>query len=52
MAIQKVIHQFWIGQKKMPTDWMKTWQDKNPLLKYVLCNEYRIDKFGLKYIYD
>ena len=48
MAIQKVIHQFWIGQKKMPTDWMKTWQDKNPLLKYVLWNEDRIDKFGLK----
>ncbi len=46
--IPRVFHQVWIGDKKMPVEWMQTWQDKNPSFKYVLWREREIEQFGMK----
>ena len=46
--VPKIIHQIWIGPKQMPLEWMQTWKDKNPTLKYELWTEKRIDELGLK----
>lgn len=37
--IPKTIHQIWIGDKKMPKTWMRTWQDKNPDYNYKLWTD-------------
>lgn len=37
--IPKIIHQIWIGDKKMPLSWMATWRQKNPDFKYRLWRE-------------
>ena len=34
--IPKIIHQIWIGPKKMPIKAMKTWQKKNPNFEYII----------------
>lgn len=46
--IPKIIHQIWIGNKKMPVEWMQTWYEKNPSMKQILWNEEKIKEFGLK----
>jgi hypothetical protein len=33
--IPKIIHQIWIGPKKMPEKYMDTWRDKNPEWTYM-----------------
>ena len=48
MAIEKIIHQVWIGSKKMPIEWMNTWKEKNPSFEYVLWDEEKINKLKLK----
>jgi len=47
--IPKIIHQIWMGPKKMPEDWMQTWRDKNPSMKYVLWREIELEKFDFKF---
>lgn len=46
--IPKIIHQIWIGPKKMPAKVMKTWQNKNQNFKYILWNEKTLKNFRLK----
>jgi mannosyltransferase OCH1-like enzyme len=41
--ISKIIHQIWVGGKKMPEVWMKTWAEKNPNFKYKLWRESDLD---------
>ena len=41
--IPKKIHQVWIGPKKMPVEWMRTWKDKNPSFEYILWDTKKID---------
>ena len=48
--IPKIIHQIWIGPKKMPIKAMKTWQKKNPNFEYILWDEKALKDFGLKNI--
>lgn len=40
--ISKIIHQIWIGPKKMPEEWMDTWKIKNPLSQVCFWNERNI----------
>lgn len=37
--IPKIIHQVWIGEKKMPLRWMHTWRDKNPEFEFKIWRE-------------
>lgn len=37
--IPKIIHQVWIGEKKMPLMWMDTWRDKNPEFEFKIWRE-------------
>jgi inositol phosphorylceramide mannosyltransferase catalytic subunit len=46
--IPRVIHQIWIGPKKMPVEWMETWKEKNPSFQYTLWREKDLEQFGLK----
>lgn len=45
--IPKTIHQIWIGPKKLPEEWIRTWKDKNPDIEFVLWDDKKIDEFGL-----
>lgn len=45
--IPALLHQIWIGPKKMPLNWMITWKHKNPDFKYYLWTEKEIDNFKL-----
>jgi mannosyltransferase OCH1-like enzyme len=45
--IPQIIHQIWIGPNVMPVNWMKTWQEKNPNMKYELWDDKRIKEFDL-----
>jgi len=47
--IPKIIHQIWIGPAKMPVEWMSSWREKNPSMKYMLWREKELDKFKLKF---
>lgn len=47
--IPKTIHQIWIGPKSKPEEWMQTWHDKNPSMKYILWTEREIFDFGLRF---
>ena len=42
------LHQIWIGDKQMPSEWMQTWRDKNPSMSYNIWREKDIDSFGLR----
>lgn len=44
--IPKIIHQIWIGPKKMPEQWMNTW--KLDGFEYKLWTEKEIDELNLK----
>lgn len=46
--IPRTIHFIWIGPKQMPKEWMKTWIEKNPGMKFVIWNEQLIYFLGLK----
>lgn len=46
-TIPKIIHQIWIGgntEQEPPTEFMKTWREKNPEWEYILWNEQEIAK--------
>jgi glycosyltransferase involved in cell wall biosynthesis len=45
--IPKIIHQFWVGDKQVPMEWINTWKEKNPNFKHMLWTEKEVDKFGL-----
>ena len=48
--IDKIIHQIWIGPKKKPAKWLKTFQDyvnKNPDWKYYLWDDDKIKSFKM-----
>ncbi len=40
--------QIWLGDKKMPTEWMETWQKMNPDFIYHVFDYDAIKMFGLK----
>lgn len=44
--IPKIIHQFWIGPKKMPLEWMETWKKFNPSWEYKLWTEETLKDFN------
>jgi len=44
--IPKILHQIWIGPKREPVEWMKTWEEKNPGMKICVWTESGI--LGLK----
>lgn len=46
--IPKIIHQIWIGTKKMPKEWMDTWKEHHPDWEYRLWTETEIDAFRLE----
>tara|TARA_Y100000739_G_scaffold229735_1_gene245772 strand:- start:2799 stop:3686 length:888 start_codon:yes stop_codon:yes gene_type:complete len=49
--IPKIIHQIWIGPRKLPKKysiWAKTWQELNPTWKYKLWTEIDLKKLTLK----
>ena len=49
--IPKIIHQIWIGPKKLPKrykQWMDSWLLHNPSFEYKLWKENDIDKIFLK----
>jgi len=45
--IPKIIHQIWIGDKKMPLDWMDTWRQKNGEYQIFVWGAEEIEKLGL-----
>ena len=49
--IPKIIHQIWIGPRKLPNNykkWMNTWKIYNPEWEYILWDEDMINKLNLK----
>jgi mannosyltransferase OCH1-like enzyme len=40
MAVPLILHQIWIGPKKMPTKWMDGWRKLNPDMEYNLWTNY------------
>ena len=52
--IPKIIHQIWVGDNPRPKEWMDSWKEKNPDLKYMFWDEKNIKKEGLvnQHIYD
>lgn len=49
-AIPKIIHQIWLGPKKLPQKysiWGKTWCKLNPTWEYKLWTDYELKKFPL-----
>ena len=48
--IPKIIHQIWIGPKKLPNkykNWMKSWLRFNPEYKYILWQDKDIEKLQM-----
>lgn len=45
--IPKIIHQFWVGDKQAPMEWIHTWKKKNPNFRHILWTEKEIDKLNL-----
>lgn len=43
--IPKIIHQIWIGPKKMPEKYMDTWKDKNPDWTYMRWTDETIKEY-------
>jgi len=46
-TIPKIIHQFWVGDKEVPMEWINTWKEKNPNFRHMLWTEKEIDKLNL-----
>ena len=49
--IPKIIHQIWLGDKKLPKNcipWMKSWKNFNPDWEYKLWNEDNIKTLNIK----
>jgi len=46
--IKKQFHQLWLGDKKMPKQWMDTWKKKHPNWEYKVWREKDIDELGLQ----
>lgn len=42
--IPKIIHQFWVGPKKVPFKEIQTWKDKNPSWQHMFWTEYELKK--------
>jgi len=49
MAIPKIIHQLWIGDKPIPINFMNTWKEKNPDFEYIFWNEEEFKKRNIKF---
>lgn len=47
MKIPKIIHQIWVGPKKPPLEWMKTWQNM-PGWEYMLWDNEKVANFPFK----
>ena len=47
--IPKIIHQIWIGSLGFNEEWTKSWQEKNPSMKYMFWGEEEIEAFGLRF---
>lgn len=48
--IPKIIHQIWLGSKKIPPqclEYMKTWQEKHPGWKYILWTDEMVNQLSL-----
>ena len=49
--IPKIIHQIWLGPRKLPKKykiWMQTWKIFNPEWEYILWDDDKINKLNLK----
>jgi len=46
-VIPKRLHQFWIGARPAPSQWMDTWRDAHPQWEYHLWDERAIRRLGL-----
>jgi len=42
MAIPKIIHQIWIGNKPVPLLWIETWKNRNPDFEHILWTDSEI----------
>jgi mannosyltransferase OCH1-like enzyme len=42
--IPKIIHQIWVGPKKMPEKYMKTWKDMNPEWEHIIWDDKMISE--------
>ena len=49
MAIPKIIHQLWIGNKPAPIKLMNTWKEKHPDFEYIHWNEEEFVKRGFTF---
>ena len=50
--IPKIIHQIWIGEKKLPTEeqkWIETWKHNNPEFQHILWTNDNIPKLPKTY---
>src|SRR5262245_17230397 len=41
--IPKIIHQLWIGDKQMPSEWMLKWKELNPSWQHIIWDEERLN---------
>jgi len=46
--IPKIIHQIWVGNKKMPVEWMQTWKDNHKDWKFMLWDNESVGAYDFK----
>jgi len=46
--IPKIIHQIWVGSKKMPVEWMYTWKDNHDGWSFMLWDNKSVDTYNFK----